>query len=149
MLFTPANRPDRYEKVPPTGADGIVIDLEDSVSLEEKDSARATVIQYLKQHGAVAADRPFATTVRLNDLHTAAGAKDLVAIRESGIHPDMFVMPKVQSPDEVQILESHLVGPQKDIQFIALIETGQGLQVAEKIAKSSPRLRALVLAVRT
>ena len=144
MLFTPANRPDRYEKVPGTGADGIVIDLEDAVSLEEKDSARATLVQYFKQHGSVAAKRPFVTSIRLNNLHTAAGAKDLVAIRESGIHPDIFVMPKVQSPEEVEILESHLVGPQADILLVALIETGKGLQLADKIAKSGTRLKALV-----
>jgi (S)-citramalyl-CoA lyase len=49
MLFTPANRLDRYEKGVASGADGAVIDLEDAVPLAEKDSARTMVIDYFRE----------------------------------------------------------------------------------------------------
>jgi (S)-citramalyl-CoA lyase len=144
LLFTPGNRPERFEKVPGTGADGIVIDLEDAVSLGEKDAARSAVIQYLQQHGKVVSDRPFVTAIRINNVHTTAGLKDILALRDSGIMPDVIVMPKVESAEEVQLLEAHLVASQSAIQLVSLIETGQGLDKAARIAKSSARLRALV-----
>jgi citrate lyase beta subunit len=144
MLFTPANRPDRYEKGVATGADGVVVDLEDSIPLAEKDSARATVVDYFKEKGRIPADRPFVSAIRLNNIHTLAGLKDLSALVDSGIRPDVLLLPKVESPVEVQILESHLMGRQAEIRFMALIETALGLQNADAIARCSERLNALV-----
>ena len=48
LLFTPANHPERFEKAKTLGADGLIIDLEDAISLAEKESARKTAIDYLK-----------------------------------------------------------------------------------------------------
>jgi (S)-citramalyl-CoA lyase len=63
---------------------------------------------------------------------------------ESGIHPDVLLLPKVEFPVEVDILESHLTGRQAEIRFMALIETALGLQNAAAIAQSSERVSALV-----
>ena len=144
MLFTPANRPDRYEKGMATGADGVVIDLEDAISLAEKDSARTMVVDYFREKGRIPADRPFVSAIRLNNIHTLAGLKDLSALVDSGIRPDVLLLPKVESPGEVNILESHLTGRQAEIRFMALIETALGLQNADAIAQSSERVSALV-----
>ena len=144
MLFTPANRPDRYEKGMATGADGVVIDLEDAISLAEKDSARTMVVDYFREKGRIPADRPFVSAIRLNNIHTLAGLKDLSALVDSGIRPDVLLLPKVESPGEVNILESHLTARQAEIRFMALIETALGLQNADAIAQSSERVSALV-----
>ena len=144
MLFTPANRPDRYEKGVATGADGVVIDLEDAVPLSAKDSARTTVTDYFREKGRIPANRPFVSAIRLNNIRTPAGLKDLCALVDSGVRPDVLLLPKVESPIEVKILESHLTGRQATIRFMALIETALGLQNADAIARCSARLGALV-----
>ncbi len=58
ILFTPANRPERFEKAKLTGADGFVIDLEDAITLAEKDSAREIAINYFKDNRSIPKD-PF------------------------------------------------------------------------------------------
>ena len=44
LLFTPADRPDRFAKAASSGADGVILDLEDAVGLPHKDAARANVL---------------------------------------------------------------------------------------------------------
>ena len=63
---------------------------------------------------------------------------------DSGIRPDVLLLPKVESHVEVDILESHLTGRQAGIRLMALIETALGLQNADAIAQSSERVSALV-----
>ena len=48
LLFTPGNRPERFEKAKEVGTDGIIIDLEDAIALPDTDAARATVIEYFQ-----------------------------------------------------------------------------------------------------
>jgi citrate lyase subunit beta/citryl-CoA lyase len=45
LLFTPGNRPERFAKAIASGADGVILDLEDAVSLPDKTKARATLIE--------------------------------------------------------------------------------------------------------
>lgn len=143
MLFTPATRPERFHKSVDVRADGIVIDLEDSVPLPQKDAAREQTISLLKEKGRVEAGFPFVTAIRVNNIHTLAGLKDLAAIAESGIHPDAIVLPKVEGPAEVEIAAQNLQGDQKDIGFITLVETARGLQFADAIAGANDRVKAI------
>ncbi len=143
MLITPATRPDRFHNAVKAGADGIVIDLEDAVPLSQKDAAREQVIHFLKDKGKLKADHPFLTGVRINNIHTLAGLKDLSALAESGVCPDIVVLPKVESPVEVDIASENLTGVQRGIQFIAAVETARGLQQAHGIASAGSRLAAI------
>ena len=52
LLFVPGNQPARFEKALASGADGIVLDLEDAVSVFEKDTARDAVFNWLRQGAA-------------------------------------------------------------------------------------------------
>jgi len=139
LLFTPANKPERFEKAKTVGADGIVIDLEDSVTLADKDQARETIIEYLKNYKK---DNNFIHCLRINSLKTPAGIKDLAALIENNVFPDAIMLPKSEYAAEFTILDS-LLAPHK-IPYLALIETAKGLYNAEEIAASSENIQALV-----
>ena len=70
FLFVPANRPDRIEKALSSEADLVCMDLEDSVPVAEKDSARAIALETLAQ---IASPR---LALRINGLATRAGLAD-------------------------------------------------------------------------
>ena len=144
LLFTPGNRPDRFLKVLETKADGIVIDLEDAVSWRDKDSTRLSVIEFLKSKAFAGANRPFLVCVRINSIQTLPGLKDIIAFCESKIFPDAFVFPKVEYAEEIKLYDQYFSFPEcRDLTYMALIETAQGLQNAHKIAKASARLSGL------
>lgn len=138
MLFTPGNRPDRFAKAETTGADGMIIDLEDAVSLPDKDKAREVVVEYLKNS---AKKTSFLQCLRINSPKTQAGINDLAAILQSGITPDAIVIPKTEFPAELIILDS--LFSSKSIPYLALIETALGLKNAADIATASPNVKAL------
>jgi (S)-citramalyl-CoA lyase len=141
LLFTPADRPERFNKALTVGADGAVLDLEDGVGLASKQKAREAALRLF------AAPPPtpkwFVWAVRLNHITTDDGLRDLLAFR-SAVHPPKFVMlPKTESVAEVEIAVRHLeTGPGDGPQIIALIETSRGLGAADIIA-GHPRVGAL------
>lgn len=129
LLFTPANRPERFDKAKELGADGIVIDLEDAIALPEKDAARDIVKNYLKNKKS---DPHFITAVRINSIRTHAGLKDISMLCDENIRPDMLVLPKSESAAEIEII-NELLSPHL-IPLIPLIESAKGLFEAQKIA---------------
>ncbi len=139
MLFTPANRPERFAKAKQAGADGLVIDLEDAIPLADKAAAREIAFDYLKTHPL---NSDFLVTLRINSIKTAAGLNDLLALINSEIHIDALVLPKVEHAQEIILYQTHLA--QMNVPFIALIETARGLYNAVEIANSSKNVRALV-----
>jgi len=139
LLFTPANKPERFEKAKIVGADGLIIDLEDSVTLAEKNHARDIVIGYLKTYKK---DNNFIQCLRINSLKTPAGIKDITALVENHVLPDAIMLPKSEFAAEFRILDS-LLGT-NSIPYLALIETAEGLYNAKEIASSSKNLGALV-----
>lgn len=90
LLFVPADRPERFDKALATGADAIILDLEDSVSLERKPAGRAAVAAFLAQ------PRSTTTTVflRINPLDSAHIAEDLALAASH--RPDALVLPKAE-----------------------------------------------------
>ena len=74
LLFVPGDRPERFAKAAGSGADAIILDLEDSVSLANKDAARHAVADYL------AGAREVVTLVRVNPLDGHLTAADVAAI---------------------------------------------------------------------
>ncbi len=147
LLFTPANRPDRFLKALETKADGLVIDLEDAVSQKDKDSARLGLIEFLKTKPFEKNNnksRPFLVCVRINSIQTLAGLKDITALCESKIFPDALVFPKVEYAEEIKLYDKYFSLPEcQNLSYMALIETAIGLENAYKIAHASPRLSGL------
>jgi citrate lyase subunit beta / citryl-CoA lyase len=90
-LFVPGNRPDRFEKARSSGADAVILDLEDAVSVEEKPAAREIVASWLSP------ERP--VYVRVNGTQTEWFANDLRAVSRPGIAGIM--LPKAEEPEQV------------------------------------------------
>ena len=136
LLFTPGNRPERFAKAESTGADGLIIDLEDAVGAGEKDHARAAVATWLKER-KVPAQADFLICLRINSVYTEAGLRDLLAVLElarAGCAPEALLLPKVESAVEVELVARHLKGA---IPLLALIESAAGLEQAYAIADAS------------
>jgi (S)-citramalyl-CoA lyase len=130
LLFTPATHLEYITKAVESGADGLIIDLEDGVALEAKDAARANLLATLQKSRATADG--FVWCVRLNHVTTMAGLADLLALAGQGSRFDSIMLPKVESPHEVEIAARHLGLSSPSV--IALIETGLGLEQAAAIA---------------
>ncbi|NKJ44296.1 CoA ester lyase [Novosphingobium sp. SG720] len=103
LLFVPGDRPDRFAKAAASGADAIILDLEDSVALAAKETARAAVADYL------ATQRPCPVFVRINPVDGDLAAADLAAVLPG--RPDAIVLPKAEGAETVGTLLA-MMGPQ-------------------------------------
>lgn len=144
LLFAPATHERRLARLPSCGADATVIDLEDAVAAEEKVGARGLVPP------ALAAGGPGLRCVRVNGVDTGLLFDDLTAV--VGPDLDAVVVPKVDSPDLLRIIDAQLgrqeaqLGlPPGSVGLFALVETAAGVQRAGEIAHGAPdRVRQLV-----
>ena len=102
LLFVPGDRPDRMEKALRSGADALILDLEDSVAASAKHEARRHVAEFLNTHGTAK------LWVRVNPLDTDECEKDLASILSS--HPDGIVLPKAEGGASVVELARRLTG---------------------------------------
>lgn len=100
LLFVPGDRPERFAKAAASGADAIILDLEDSVSLENKEAARAAVADYL------VGTREVVTLVRVNPLDGHMTAADVAAIAAS--RPDAIMLPKAEGAPSIAQLDTIL-----------------------------------------
>ena len=99
LLFVPGDSEKKLSKAEGIPADLLILDLEDSVSPENKPAARARVVVYLS--GRVG-NQDRQVWVRINSLdHSEAGA-DLAAVIPAG--PDGIVLPKARSPQDLELL---------------------------------------------
>jgi (S)-citramalyl-CoA lyase len=140
-LFTPATRPERFEKAAGVGADVMIIDLEDAVAPADKDQARSTAIDYLwKSRTAPIA----ATALRMNSLNTRAGLADIAGLVHSKAAPDFLVLPKTESSAHLAILDRLLAAAGKTIRLVAIVESAAGLAAVGEIVSATPRLAAIM-----
>jgi len=144
-LSVPGSSERMLEKAAGLEADEIVIDLEDSVAPEAKESARAQIGGFLARGPSVSA----AVAVRINPLAGQWGEGDVrELVRLAGRRIDSLVLPKVERPDDVVAIE-RLLDAEGDrgggIRLQALVETAAGLLRVAEIAVASPRLEALIL----
>jgi len=123
-LFVPADRPERFEKADRSGADAVVIDLEDAVVPAAKDFARSNLRQVLSLHNP--------TIVRVNAADSTWHESDLQAVRSLGLRH--ICLPKAETLTAVDALVD-AVGP--GIEILALIETALGLEMAPALAGHS------------
>lgn len=140
LLFTPADRPDRFEKAGRAGADGAILDLEDGVGLPAKDTARREAIAFFTSRPL--APDGFVWAVRPNHVTTPDGLKDLLAFRDAVACPPLILLPKVESAMEVEIAAAHFATGGESPVFMPLIESARGLSAVEAIA-SHPVVAAL------
>lgn len=140
MLMTCALFPGRYGRGEEVGADIVTLDLEDSVPLDRKEEARRLALPYLARENRSLGLRG----LRINCLRTPDGLKDILAILESGARPDLLMLSKVDSAEDVRIIEQLLCDRLDALGFIVLIETPHGLCAVDDIAAASHRVQILV-----
>jgi len=147
LLFVPADSPKKLDKALGTGADALIIDLEDSIATERKAEARASALAFLRQAESVAC-RP-KLYVRVNGLATGLTDADLDAVIPG--RPDGILLPKADGGAAVMHVDAKLaVGEAMagiadgHIKVVAMgIETANGLFLAGTFRHSSARLVGL------
>jgi citrate lyase subunit beta/citryl-CoA lyase len=130
VLFVPGVRPERFDKALASGADAVIIDLEDAVAPGDKDLARSAVAAWLHARPAAAELHTTATLLlRVNGVDTSAFADDLALVRHAAFAA--IVVPKVESADGVAALAAAGVRT-----VIPMIETLAGMDAATAIASA-------------
>jgi citrate lyase beta subunit len=140
LLFVPADRPDRFARALESGADCVCLDLEDAVAPSAKDSARVTAFDFVRSH----ASRAVPIVIRLNDVKSADGKRDLDALCEQADAPAALVLAKVRSPEEVRGVRHLLANYSLASRIIPLIETAEALTHVVDIALGGPHVEALL-----
>lgn len=134
MLYVPGSDERKIAKIPGLGTDAVILDLEDSVAVTAKVTARRMVAARLREP-AGAAD----LWVRVNPSDSEYFDDDVRAIAGPGLAG--VVLPKAERAADVARLDELLTGSQAAI--LPTVETVAGLRAAEAIAAASPRVRAL------
>jgi (3S)-malyl-CoA thioesterase len=134
VLYIPASKPRALDKARSLAADAIIFDLEDAVTADEKDNARALLAETLADGGYGARMR----IVRINGLDTAWGRDDAEAVRTMA--PDAVLLPKVGSPADIDALTAITGG----LPVWAMMETPLGMLNAAAIA-AHPALEGFVM----
>jgi citrate lyase subunit beta / citryl-CoA lyase len=147
LLFVPGDSPRKLAKGLESGADALILDLEDSVAGDRKAEARATTLAFLKDAGK--ADKRPRLLVRVNSLDTGLTDADLDAVVAG--RPDAILLPKAEGGPSVIHLDAKLAArealaglPDGAIGIMAIAtETAAALFAAGTYAGASPRLSAL------
>ena len=145
MMFIPGNNPSMMQDAYIYHPDSIMLDLEDSVTMAEKDAARMLVHNALKTIDYGNIER----VVRINPLNTPYGKKDVEAVVKGGV--DVIRMPKTETADEVREVEAEIERVEKELgcvgrtQSMAAIESALGIVNAYDIATASKRMMGIAL----
>ena len=145
MMFVPGNNPGMMADAHIYGPDSIMLDLEDSVTLAEKDAARLLVYHALQSVDYGNTEM----VVRINPLNTPFGRKDIEAVVRAGVQ--VIRMPKTETADEVREVEAEilrveqLLGCVGRTQIMAAIESALGVVNAYDIATASSRMMGIAL----
>jgi len=147
LLFVPGDSPRKLDKGMASGADALIVDLEDSVAPERKAEARAGALAFLAE-AAAAAGRP-RLVVRVNGLDTGLIDADLDAVVAG--RPDAIMLPKAEGGASLLHLDAKLAVreaqnglPDGAIAILAIAtETAAALFLAGSYAGASPRLSGL------
>lgn len=140
LLYVPTNVDKFVDKAPTSGADGIILDLEDSVA----PSAKAQAREILPDRIAALAGAPPDILVRINAPWRLA-IRDLEAAVRSGV--SAIVCPKIKSPDHIRAIAEIVTELEYEqdlapgrIGLVALVETAQAFFRIDEIAQAEPRL---------
>jgi len=128
-LFVPGHRPDRFAKAVSSGADAVILDLEDAVPAAEKAAAREHVSQWLSDRHPV--------IVRVNAFDSEWFRDDVVICGQAGVAGVM--LPKAEA-EHVKAVREHI---RSTIPIVPIVETARGLWRAEPLARS-PQVERLV-----
>lgn len=146
MMFVPGNNPAMVKDAGIYGADSIMFDLEDAVSMAEKDAARDLVYEALQTQDYGDAE----LVVRVNGQDTPYYANDVRAMVNAGI--DVVRLPKAEDAEMVKKLDADITAAEKEFgreegstMLMAAIESAKGVINAYQIASASDRMMGIAL----
>lgn len=144
-MFVPGANAAMLRDAPLFGADSVMFDLEDSVSLKEKDTSRALVHFALKTFDYSSVE----TVVRVNGLDSC-GALDIEAVVLAGVN--VIRLPKTETAQDIVDVEAVIERVEREngievgrTRMMAAIESAEGVLNAREIAKASKRLIGIAL----
>lgn len=144
-MFVPGANPAMLRDAILYGADSIMFDLEDAVSMKEKDSARLLVYSALKTFDYQSVE----TVVRINEL-SSGGRQDIEAMILGGIN--VIRLPKTETADDIRAVDDAIESVEKHYQIpvgttkmMAAIESAEGVLNAREIATASNRMIGIAL----
>ncbi|MGJ7538253.1 MULTISPECIES: HpcH/HpaI aldolase/citrate lyase family protein [unclassified Variovorax] len=128
-LFVPGDRPERFDKAWASGADTVVLDLEDAIAADHKAVARSCVAETL-------GDSARRACVRINGIDTPWFQEDLRLLSLPGVA--CVMLPKAEGPEALAAAAAAAKGT---VHLIPLIETARGLANASRLAECRSVLR--------
>jgi citrate lyase subunit beta / citryl-CoA lyase len=131
LLFMPGSNARALEKARNLPADGIILDLEDSVAPDAKAKARDQIVQAIAAKGFGKRE----VLIRVNSLDTPWWIDDIAMAGKA--RPDGIVVPKVSSVEDLAAIADRLSGADVSIQVWAMIETARAVLHAEELASAS------------
>jgi citrate lyase subunit beta / citryl-CoA lyase len=144
LLFVPAHRRDFVGKAIRQAPGAVVLDIEDSVPIEERPSARGLLAEEITELHAAGVG----AVVRINPFGPETEV-EVAAATVAGL--TALMLPKATTPAEVQVLHDYLsyhegrAGlPRGSVAILPLPETAQGLHDAHLLAKASPRVKGVI-----
>ncbi len=137
LLWTPADRIERWTKGLGGPADIMGADLEDGVAPANKEQARAAIVAALEGSAPGRTER----LVRINAWPTALGRADLEAV--APLHPELIAVPKVEQVDHVRQVAQLLDRCSSSSRLLLMLETSTGVLQAEHLLAASPRVGAV------
>jgi len=140
FLFAPANHPRKVHKVFESGADAVILDLEDACAASEKAESRATAVT------ALSAPRTCLGYVRINAPDTEWCLRDLDGVIGGWL--DGIVAPKIERPEEIVLIDWLIAQFERErglpvggIDLMPIIETGAGLHALDAIIAAGTRIK--------
>ena len=147
-LAVPGSSPKFFEKAYNSNADCILLDLEDAISPNDKVTARKNVITALHEINWKKKNKTI--SVRINGLDTSYIEEDITnVIGQAGDKIDTNLIPKVETKNDVYIIDSLITKTEKENKLInkigieCLIETALAMINIKEIVTSSNRLESL------
>lgn len=135
VLYMPASNAKALEKARTLPCDAVILDLEDAVAPDAKETARAQALEAVKQGGFGRRE----VIVRCNGLDTPWGAEDLKAAVAAG--PDAILVPKVNSAEDVAAYDKAIAAAPEHTRLWAMIETCRAVFNLAEIAQASATSR--------
>ncbi|HEY8871422.1 MAG TPA: CoA ester lyase, partial [Stellaceae bacterium] len=144
-LYMPGSNARALEKAKTLSADGVILDLEDSVAPDAKEAVRAQVVNTVKAGGFGARE----VFIRVNGVDTPWHADDLAAAAHAA--PDAILVPKISNPEMLEMIGRRLLdmGTDHKTRIWAMIETPLAifniLSIAAEAKDSESRLSGFVM----
>lgn len=141
VLYMPGSNERALEKAKTLAADGLILDLEDAVSPDQKKDARERITDAVNEGGYGMRE----ILIRVNGLQSRWGYKDIMAASQT--KADGIVLPKVESADAIRMCEQLMgeYGAHDKMRIWCMIETPWGVLNAERMAGASHRIGGFVM----